>query len=250
MYNSITFNGKNLFNEFGVYISGQGTFGAPDREYTFYDVPARDGSILGIGSKLNNISVSYEAGIVSNFDANIQALRSFLLSTIGYARLTDTYHPNEYRMALYEGSFSPNVEKSNEAAKFVLTFNCLPQRFLTSGEAVKSYTATGSLSNPTHFDAKPLIHVYGYGNFSITASGYGGVQVEIANPSVSDFYIDCETMNIYSGSTNLASYVAFRKSGASQYGVDAPVLRPGSNSITKSSSTITKLEITPRWWEV
>ena len=250
MYNSITFNSKNLLTEFGVYISGQGTFGAPDREYTYYDVPARDGSVLGIGSKLNNIQVSYKAGIVSNFSANMQALRSFLLSTIGYARLTDTYHTGEYRMALYENSFAPSVISTNDAGEFTLTFNCMPQRFLTSGESVQTYTASGTLSNPTHFDAKPLIHVYGYGNFTISATGYGGVQVEIANPSVTDFYIDCETMNIYSGSTNLASYVAFKKSGTSQYGVDAPVLRPGSNSITKSSSSITKLEITPRWWEV
>lgn len=246
MFNTLTFNGVNLFTRFGVYISGQGTFSAPSRQYTFYDVPARDGSVLGIGTKLNNIEVSYKAGIVRNFSENIKNLRSFLLSSIGYCRLADTYHPDEYRQAIYEGDFDPDVTSDNEAAEFTLTFNCMPQRFLTSGETAQTFTANGTLANPTHFDAKPLLLVSGSGYFSI-ASGGKGVQVNLSQ-SMTDLYIDCETMNVYKGSTNYASVVSFQEYGASRYGVDAPVLKPGTNNIRLSN--ISKLVITPRWWEV
>ena len=245
MFNTVTFNNKNLFNEFGVYVSGQGTFSAPSREYDFYDVPARDGDVLGIGTKLQNIQVSYKAGIKDNFSTNVEKLRSFLLSTIGYARLVDTYHPNEYRMALYEGSFDPRVQSDNQSGEFTLTFNCKPQRFLTSGETTITVSTTNTvITNPTYFAAKPLVRVYGYGQFN-----FGGVMVDVDNPGVNNFYIDCESMNIYSGSTNLSQYVGFSEFGSTVYGYDAPTLLSGNNTV-QFSGNITKLEITPRWWEV
>ena len=43
---------------YGVYISGQGTFGAGEREYAFYDVPSRDGALVGAQTRLANVSVS------------------------------------------------------------------------------------------------------------------------------------------------------------------------------------------------
>ena len=33
--------------EFGVYLSGQGTFGAPSKAYTYHDVPGRNGALIG-----------------------------------------------------------------------------------------------------------------------------------------------------------------------------------------------------------
>ena len=45
MRNYIVFNGINC-SDFGVYVSGQGTYDSPTREYEAISVPGRNGDIL------------------------------------------------------------------------------------------------------------------------------------------------------------------------------------------------------------
>lgn len=130
--------------DYGVYISGQGTFSAPQKAYTFYNVPGRNGAILGNEHRLENIEVSYEAFIYTDFDNNIAKFRTFLLSLNGYVKLIDSYHPDEYRYAVYTGPFNPEVTKMNDAGSFVITFNCKPQRYLISGDTTMSWVNGGS----------------------------------------------------------------------------------------------------------
>ena len=136
--------------DFGVYISGQGTFSAPQKAYTFYNIPGRNGALLGNEHRLENINVSYEAFIYTDFDNQLAAFRSFLLSIDGYAKLSDSYHPDEYRYAVYQGPFEPTVEQTNDAGKFTITFSCKPQRYLLSGDT--EYTPqSGTVSgNPVY----------------------------------------------------------------------------------------------------
>lgn len=143
MRNYLTIAGTDS-RDFGVYISGQGTFSAPEKAYEFYSVPGRNGAILGNDNRLENIEVSYNCFIYSNFNQNIAEFRTFLLSLNGYQRLTDSYHPDEYRMAVYTGPFEPEVTEKNDAGSFVLTFNCKPQRFLTSGDTVYKWVPGGA----------------------------------------------------------------------------------------------------------
>ena len=244
MREHLTVDGKDLA-DFGVYISGDGTFSAPEKDYDWYDVPSRNGAVLGYERRLKNISVSYDCGIYTNFDTNISDLRNYLLSRNGLVRISDTYHTGEYRMGIYAGSFDPTVERTLDAGRFTLTFDCLPQRWLTTGEtAITISGGGGTITNPTRFDAKPLVNVRGYGNLTIN-----GTSIVIDNYGGTDLTIDCETMNCYNGTGTQTEYVAFVKNLI--YGVDAPVLSPGSNTITNSStSTLTSVIITPRWWEV
>ena len=145
MRNYLTIAGKDS-RDFGVYISGQGTFSAPEKAYEFYSVPGRNGAILGNDNRLENIEVSYNCFIYTDFKRNIEEFRTFLLSLDGYQRLTDTYNPDEYRMAVYVGPFEPEVTEKNNAGAFVLTFNCKPQRFLISGETRYSWLNGGDLT--------------------------------------------------------------------------------------------------------
>lgn len=132
--------------DFGVYISGQGTFSAPQKAYTFYNIPGRNGALLGNEHRLENINVSYEAFIYTDFDNNMAAFRSFLLSLNGYRRLTDSYHPEEYRMAAFVGPFEPKVQRTNDAGSFTITFSCKPQRWLISGDTSYLWVAGGAQS--------------------------------------------------------------------------------------------------------
>lgn len=133
MRNYFVFNGRDS-RDFGVYISGQGTFSAPQKAYQFYNIPGRNGALIGYDNRFENINVSYEAFIYKDFDKNIAEFRSFLLSVPGYARLEDSYHPDEFRVAAYVGPFEPVITAKNDAGSFTITFNCKPQRYLKTGE--------------------------------------------------------------------------------------------------------------------
>ena len=237
MRNYFTLDGVDS-RTFGVYISGQGTFSAPARPYEAQPVPGRNGDILTGGKRLENGTLTYPAFIVRDFENNIRGLRNFLLSRVGYVRLSDSYHPGEYRMVYYGEAFEPEVTERNNAANFELVFGCKPQRFLTSGETAKVYTNSGSgtITNPTRFPSQPLIRVYGTGTV-----GIGSTTITI---TAADGYtdIDCAIMAAYKGTTNRNAYVQLNT-------LDFPTLPPGNTGISLSGG-VTRVEITPRWWEV
>ena len=237
---------------YGVYISGGGTFSAPAKAYNWYSPPNRNGDILGVNKRLENIQVSYDCFIFTNFDANIAALRSFLLSRNGLVRIADDYHTGEFRKGVYAGPFEPTITQKLDAGKFTLTFVCLPQRWLTSGETATTYNFLSvpftyetmiSIPNTTNFAAKPLLRVYGYGHF------FCGQNVKITNHGQSYVDIDCETMACYCGNTNLSEYVSFGQSGVS----DPPTIPAGGTTLGKvvtDYSNLVSITITPRYWEV
>lgn len=133
MRNYFIYNGVDS-REYGVYISGQGTFNAPQKAYQFYNIPGRNGALIGYDKRFENVNITYQAFIYKDFEKNLAAFRSFLLSVNGYARLEDSYHPDEFRAAAYVGPFDPEVTSKNDAGSFTITFNCKPQRYLKSGE--------------------------------------------------------------------------------------------------------------------
>lgn len=220
---------------FGVYISGADTFKSPTRKYENYAVPGRDGDLLGTTTRLENVKLIYPAFVYTNYKKNMENLRSALLSTIGYARLVDTYHPDEYRLAVYKGGLDPDTVRWNGAGEFNIEFECKPQRYLTEGESVVPYTAAGTIMNPTTFAARPLIRVYGYGTV-----GIGSETITIAQHNHTYIDIDCEMMDCHFGAVNCNSLVGFSN-------IDFPTLPPGVVDISKGSN-VTKIEITPRWW--
>lgn len=232
--NTLTFNNVSS-STFSLYISGEGTFDGTARNVQTFNVPGRNGTLVIDNGYYDNISVSYPAFIVDAFDANFSALRAFLLSHIGYFKLSDTYHPTEFRMARYTGNIAPKMTQHNREGEFTITFDCKPQRFLNSGETVTTLTADGTVSNPTLFDSKPLLRVYGYGDL-----GIGSETITIASNAYTYIDIDCDTENAQYNTVNCNNLITLT-------GDSFPVLQPGSNGITLDGN-ITKVEITPRWF--
>lgn len=245
---TLTVDGTNLAT-FGVYISGQGTFSAPEKTVTFFSVPGRDGDVMGADSRLSNINVTYPCFIYSNLSQNMRDLRSFLLSRSGYVEISDTYHTDEYRLGAYLGPFEPEITQKNDAGSFDLTFICKPQRYLTSGKTAIDKTANFSITNPTHFNAKPIWRIYGTGYITVTSSGGVTTTVTISSSYLQSYIdIDSETMQAYDPTlVNAAGYVSITSS-TSTLSADPPVLYPGSNSVALSG--VTRVRVTPRWWEV
>lgn len=249
MRNYFTLDGVDS-RDFGVYLSGHGTFGAPSKAYTYHDVPGRNGALIGSEKRYNNIEVTYPAFIYANFKQNISDFRNFLLSRDGYVRLTDTYNSGEFRLASYVGAFEPDVTKRNDAGQFDITFNCMPQRWLTSGQT-PIYGSRTSITNPTRYPAKPLFQIYISGELDFYFGDYVFTSTGLADAGVTSLHIDCETMQCYSGYKNINSNIRITRlvDGVFSNAYDFPTIPPLS-TVQISASSGTTWNITPRWWQL
>lgn len=242
MRNYLTMDGVDS-RTFGLYVNGVDTFGASAREVSTLQIPGRNGDLIVKADRLQNYDLTYSAFICRNFDVNISALRAFLLSKTSYFRLEDTYHPDEYRMAYYRGPFTPAVTQRLNAAKFDMTFNVKPQRFLKSGETSWSYASGTSIGNPTRFTSRPLISAFGNGTVTFTYTDGSQSVLSISNNAGKGIDIDCDVMECYTGATNRNADVQVLNGKN-----DFPVLKPGTNTVTYSG--FTQFYIKPRWWTV
>ena len=168
---------------YGVYITGEAVYNAPERDVEMITIPGRNGSFALDNGRFQNIEVSYPAGIFAETEADfrqaISDFRNFLCSRNGYVRLQDEYNPDEYRMAVYKSGLEvdPAMLKAGE---FTITFDCKPQRWLTSGETEVTIASSGdTITNPTLFESSPLLEVEGYGDI-----GIGGETITIQNEVV------------------------------------------------------------------
>lgn len=185
IYKELTFDGENS-GDYGIYITGAGTFNAPQRDVELVTIPGRNGSFALDHGRFENIEVTYPAGLYgsdeTDFADKIAEARAWLCSKSGYVRLQDEYNPNEYRLAVYKSGLevSPALLKAGE---FDLVFECMPQRFLTSGETAETIESSGdTLTNPTLFNARPLLMVTGYGGLTIN-----GHPIEIISQPIGRF---------------------------------------------------------------
>lgn len=234
MLNFFTLDGK-CSKDFGVYISGDGTYNAPERDVETEDIPGRNGNLIIDNHRFKNIELTYPAFIRTNFGEAAEAVRAWLGAVAGYRRLEDTYHPNQYRMARFSGNIEFETRVLNRSGEFDLIFDCKPQRFLKSGEVAIPANKETSVYNPTPFDALPLIRVYGTaGTLEV-----GNIAVEIK--SIDGYVdIDSDTQNAYKGTVNCNSNI---------YAPDFPILPAGRTGI-RFSGNIEKIEIRPRWWTI
>lgn len=170
--NTITFGGVNSA-DYGIYISGEGVFNAPVRDAEMISIPGRDGSFLLDNGRYENIEVTYPAFNTetdkATFIAQVDAFRNAIASQKGYQRLEDTFHTDEYRMASFIGGLEINpVLHNDHTSQFEIVFNCKPQRFLKSGESAVSKANNSTITNPTLFDAHPLVSFNASGDGTIT----------------------------------------------------------------------------------
>ena len=173
MRHSIIFGGIDSA-DFGIYIGGEGTFNAPERDVEMISIPGRDGAFALDKGRFENIEVKYtvinQEPDLATFSANLEGFRNALCSQRGYQRLEDTFHPDEYRMAVFADKFEAKPIEYNTASKFEIVFNCKPQRYLTDGEAPIEVDDGDVILNPTLFEAHPLLMVEGAG--AVTVNGY------------------------------------------------------------------------------
>lgn len=182
--------GKLIFggvdsSEYGIYITGEAVYNAPERDVEFIEVPGRNGSVAMDKGRYKNITVTYPAGTFGknqeDFREALSAFRNAILSQKGYQRLEDTYHPEEYRMGVYAAGLEVSPASRGKAGQFDLSFVCKPQRFLSIGDYPIPVEWGDVLENPTQFSSKPLLEVEGDGYIEFGESSVVLYDVPIGN---------------------------------------------------------------------
>ena len=229
------FAGYNC-SQWGIKAFDKSTSTGAVNRYTELVIPGKDGSVLISDKRRNNVTVSYGCVIYTNAIANLEAFRSWLLEWTGYQTLSDTLHPDEFYKAAVIEDFDATFDEHRDMAKFTVSFSRKPQRYLTTGLNILTYTSSGSIFNPTGYPARPKIRVYGTGTVTI-----GGQSFTLSsNAGYTD--IDCEVMEAYYGTSSRNSNIRFTNNEYLE-------IRPGTSTISMGSG-ITKLEITPNWYRL
>lgn len=232
-------DGVNL-REYGIELNQGNAFNAPKRVYTTVTIPGKNGTVILKNDYFENVEVEYECSIApcrvgAQFREQLDGLRNYLLSRDGYVVIRDDYHPDEYRLGMYQGPFDVDVGARAMWGEMTLTFDCKPQRYLDSGDidVVIQNGTSKSFKNPTHFAAKPLIESYGLGEIIVN-----GVTITTHAEPID---IDFEEHRAYWGDVNQNGLIGLSD--------EWPVL-DADQETTIVNNTDGNIIIRPRWWTI
>lgn len=207
----------------------------PTRKVERISIPGRSGDLIFPQDAFENYEQKYEIYISAKRQKIINAARAVVewLVKPGYKRLEDSYDPEVYRMA----NFQSGVEIENylmEYGRATIAFDCMPQRWLKSGEQPITIQQNGTLHNPSAMEALPLIQINGSGAGTLTV---GDETISFAG--IEDFLIiDSENMQCYKGAENCN-----RK-------MTGEFPRLGKETEISWTGGIQSAVITPRWFTI
>ena len=235
-FGTVFFNGRNA-QDLGIIVEELPSYYYAERAFNHKQVNGKNGDVILDTGRYENVKKVYKVACYDpsrNFYESAVALSTFLHSAgSDYIRLEDSYEPSSYRMAIYEET--NEIENLlGKAGRCEITFNCMPQRFLLSGDEEITIPSSGySIYNPTAFDAKPMIRIQGTGTVTIN-----GRSVQVTEND-NDMLVDCENQNAKDLSGADMNYFI--------YCDEFPILKPGFNTVSYTE-TIDAVKITPRWW--
>ena len=228
---SFTFDGETSAS-YSVYITGEGVFNAPERAVEMISIPGRDGAYVLDNGHFENVEITYHCGMYDSTEANfatkMAAFRNWICSKVGYKRLTDEYNTGEYRMAVYKSGLEVDHE-GLLTGEFDITFECKPQRFLTSGETATSVANNGTINNPTLYASRPTLTFQGYGEITLAGQKITVKDLQIGNVMLAN----SKTVDIdYPSSSAHSTLEVVRHT------IDGNILNSG-NTFVLDSSTFT-----------
>ena len=237
-YKSFAFNGVNA-RTYGVYVTDVNVFNSAERAVDYVTIPGRNGAFALDHGRFENVTVKYSCAMGADSDTDfadaISDFRNILASAKGYQRLEDDMNPTEYRMAVFsKGIEAPTLNQ--QTATFDVEFSCKPQRFLKSGETAVSITSGDTITNPTLFDASPMLVIDGNGTVDINgdeielgAAPIGNIVLASKSQSTGNMrtvttalaHTDALNVNdtITVGAGSVVTFYIYPKTGNAVYGV-------------------------------
>lgn len=223
--------------DFGMVIGEAPAYDKATRKTTTYSVPGRNGDIVIQEDAWSDVPHSYKVWVAKDHDDLtdlVNAFTAWLNSIKGYQRLEDSFEPETFRLAYYNGGQSVSNELT-QYGETTIQFICRAERFYKSGEQPITVSNGDKLFNFTRFASKPLIHIEGSGTVTVTIGD------KTITAAVTDYInIDCDRQNAYRLPTENKN---------TDISGTFPTIEPGESAVA-TTGTITKLEITPRYFTI
>ena len=154
-----------------------------------------------------------------------------------YHELTDSYDSEYFRYGVISGSLDIE-EQLNKVGSFTVTFNCKPYKYSYAGQqTVAADDSTLTVTNPTAFESRPYIKLYGSGAVTLNISSGGSTSSWTISDIDEYIEIDSELMNCYKGTVLKNDTVT---------GDGFPALKSGVSTIA-CVGDVTRIEVIPRW---
>ena len=234
-----TYNGRSSA-DFGLHIEKKDVFSAPEYDAEFISIPGRIGDIINPNRRFANIKVTYTVFLARK---NIAALAAVLRDIKGwlysepdrYHEITDSYDAGYFRYGVISGNLDIE-EQLNKIGCFTVTFNCKPFKYSFAGQQTVSADASElTITNPTAFESRPYIKLYGSGTVVIMIQPQGrGMMISNLDEYIE---IDSELMNCFKDTTLKNDTVT---------GDGFPMLKPGTTTIA-CAGNVQRIEVIPRW---
>ena len=220
--------------DYNIFVLDSDDENSTSREYETVQVPGKTGDLHFDNGRYSNITRTYKCVCMDNPRKNIPAFVSAILTLKGYQRIEDTLNDEYYKMGEFTGNVTPAFTKTKDAARFDISFDCKPQKWLKIGEIQRTLsTGSNTIINPTYYDAYPLLEITGNGNIGIgsnTITITGSTDTIILDLDLGDAY----SKTAHANRNSLVSWTA------------KPSVKSGQSGITVASGMTAK--ITPRWW--
>lgn len=242
---------------FGIYLQKPIEFSEAIPIVERQSIPGRNGDLIfETGAYENRTATASCFCLQKDVEKALSAAGRFLMSKHGYRRLETSDDPDHFWLARIENS--PAIsQRLRTLAPFDVTFDCKPQRFLKSGEKTivfypreegEKWGITNKIYNPSSFPAKPFVTVYwnrvnaicDLNVIQVETGEEKRVVVQIPEEPLY-MHIDCDAHNVYNESGN---------QNKNTFSYEFPELFPGENQFEAFGLGITKIEFTPRWWEL
>ena len=234
-----TYNGRSSA-DFGLHIEKKDVFSAPEYDAEFISIPGRSGDIINPNRRFANIKVTYTVFLARK---NIAALAAVLRDIKGwlysepdrYHEITDSYDAGYFRYGVISGNLDIE-EQLNKIGCFTVTFNCKPYKYSFAGqETVAADASELTITNPTAFESRPYIKLYGSGAVALMMQPHGrGMMISNLDEYIE---IDSELMNCFKDTTLKNDTVT---------GDGFPMLKPGTTTIA-CAGNVQRIEVIPRW---
>lgn len=220
----------------GLRLQSPLTFTGTTPRITSVSVPGRNGDLHYSEGAYNNVEGEAKCFALqkNNVDIALNAVARWALMEPGYHRLETTEEPEIYRMT--EVVTGPETEiRMKVLAPFTLGFNCMPQKFLKSGEQKIKIAKSGTVLRNEWFPALPIIEVTGSGKGTLSINGKS---IQFRETFSGPVIYDADTENAYYGNSN--------KNGM----IYAPekVILPNGKCEIEWSGGVESVTVTPRWW--
>ena len=140
-------------SQYGIYISSDTYLNSPQIDYTDYEVPNHNGTMIQYNQRLNNVTRKFECYIPRSIDigSGLREIKKLLYSKPGYLKLESDYDSGfiQYGYLAQELTVKPFAKKT---AKFDLYFSCQPMRFTDGNTPITQLGKFGIGSTVARFE--------------------------------------------------------------------------------------------------